>query len=940
MICLSRYDQIISYDCCRIKLPWEVCMRRKLIVSLICLFISCIFTTFTYAQGYQYVKAAPSAPPTSTSSSDFVDIPDLELSFFQYYPGNVCISFSAESYTSGSERMFVRALVDGSPASPSDVVFVVGSSYAGTRTFNFTTNLDGGLHKVTMQYMIDGGGFAYMADRTVTVTTAPNHVNTIAAPSGPDVTTTSVGWEDIPDMTYNLDIPKNGSVAIAFTGEAETLNNARMFLRALLDDQPMSPTDVVLATGAFTGVHAFSFTGQIAAGTHVLKLQWLVDAGGTAALGDRTMTISFMPSKGVQDGLCSIVSVSAPSGTLLTTTDWNFTDMPDMSTDIRVVENSTLSAQLTAEIFTTQPKPCWLRAVIDGQVANPTDVLFNQSGYIGTCSFNFVFKNLTGGKHRIGFQWATDAGGTASIGDRNMTLLTFPSPCPDMTEPFDGIKPVWGDNPLLVICWDPHRPEHPAPEIEAIKNLIFGSHPSVRDYYIVNSNNRFFVNDVGIKGWYDADKPADHYWSPSDPTDADGDGWISGHVEKWAEAINKADASFDFSVYDKNGDGNLTPDELGILIVIPQNNIFSTTNIALSRQYPTEQPLIVDGVTITWISEAYIGMPPNLGLVVYELNHLLLGLPDLYFWFFQPYAAGAYSIMDANYWNNHIDPFSKIRLGWIQPAIVKTTGTVPIDAVEKSHVAYVLHDPANGNKEYYIVENRIPSELAYDSHLPDQGLAVWHIMEDPDVYRNLPAPGGVDPTDWAAINPDDWGRRAIRMIRPVYGPPFDNALALWDGSDPITGYDLLSSDPDPTHATLTWHDGTPSGFAIKDISAASPNMTALIEVPGMPSGVEETKDAGIARPMECLLKQNYPNPFNAGTTIPFKITMNSQVTIRIYNLIGEEVAILLSKSMPAGEHLVMWNGMDRTGHAAPSGVYFCRIEAGQWKQVSKMIIIR
>jgi M6 family metalloprotease-like protein len=547
-----------------------------------------------------------------------------------------------------------------------------------------------------------------------------------------------------------------------------------------------------------------------------------------------------------------------------------------------------------------------------------------------------VAKNLHGRNHRIALQWKVDGGGTAYLGDRNMTLITFPTPGPDMTIPFDNLKPVTGDRPLLVICWDPKRPEHPAPDINDVKNLIFGPTPSVRDYFVVNSHNRMHLLDVGMKGWYTAKKNWAHYWAAADPTDSDGDGWTSGHVEKWAEAIREADMNFDYKQFDTNNDGELTADELGVLIVIPQNSPFGTNRIALGKQYPTDQPLVVDNVKITWIAEAYIGNPLNFGVVAHELCHLFLNLPDMYYSFFLPYAAGAYSLMDISYTDAHIDPFHKIRLGWIQPPMILNTGVYPFDAVETSHVAFILHDPGYGSQEYFIIENR-HSNLAYDTNLPDQGLAIWHIMEDPDIYENLTAPPGVDPNNWATIGAGDWGRRAIRMIRPVYGPPFDNRTALWDGSDPVTGYDLLSNDANPNHATLKWHNGIPTGFSIRNISPAGQHMEALVEVPWQPVAVEATPT--FTMPLEFCLDQNYPNPFNPETTISFFMDENSQVTFKIFNVLGQEVNVLLNQNLSMGRHTIRWDGRDISGTKVPSGIYFYQLKTAKKEAVKKMILI-
>jgi hypothetical protein len=92
----------------------------------------------------------------------------------------------------------------------------------------------------------------------------------------------------------------------------------------------------------------------------------------------------------------------------------------------------------------------------------------------------------------------------------------------------------------------------------------------------------------------------------------------------------------------------------------------------------------------------------------------------------------------------------------------------------------------------------------------------------------IPQPG-VSAQDWSTVSPSDWGRRSIRLIRPVI--VYDPNKSLWDGSDPQTGYDLLSTDPNPQHATLKWADGTPTGFAIRSIPPAGPSMSFRIDVP-------------------------------------------------------------------------------------------------------------
>jgi M6 family metalloprotease-like protein len=394
----------------------------------------------------------------------------------------------------------------------------------------------------------------------------------------------------------------------------------------------------------------------------------------------------------------------------------------------------------------------------------------------------------------------------------------------EFIKPVFGLQPVMGRRNLVVILWDPHRAAHLAAPKSLIEKTIFGSRPSVNDYFIENSGGSFKLNRVGVFGWYDADKPADHYWNhPDRPCK---DGFISGHIEKWVEAIKKADKEFNFKKFDFNNDNTLSPEELVVLIVIPQNNPFGTRREVIGKEYPERKNLVVDGVKIRVLVEAYIGSPPSIGLVAHELSHIMFEADDMYFDFFQPYSAGPYSLMDDSPpLPGHIDPFHKLKLGWIQPKIIRKTGWYEVPDIEKSHKAYILFDPKRGYKEYFLLENRWRG-TSYDMNLPSSGLAIWHIIEDKKITDKLPAPRGVDPTLWNDSKWSSWTRRGIRMIRPIYGPPSN--WSLWDGSNPQTGYNLLSVDPNPNHANLKWVDNTPSGFSIMSIPPSSSIMKVKI----------------------------------------------------------------------------------------------------------------
>jgi hypothetical protein len=98
------------------------------------------------------------------------------------------------------------------------------------------------------------------------------------------------------------------------------------------------------------------------------------------------------------------------------------------------------------------------------------------------------------------------------------------------------------------------------------------------------------------------------------------------------------------------------------------------------------------------------------------------------------------------------------------------------------------------------------------------------------------------------------------------------------------------------------------------------------------SGVENTGDA---LPKEFSLAQNYPNPFNPSTVIRFSIPSNTHVMMKIYNMQGQEVGLLVNESLPVGTYTAHWNASN-----LPSGVYYCRLTAGTFIDTKKMLLVR
>lgn len=88
-------------------------------------------------------------------------------------------------------------------------------------------------------------------------------------------------------------------------------------------------------------------------------------------------------------------------------------------------------------------------------------------------------------------------------------------------------------------------------------------------------------------------------------------------------------------------------------------------------------------------------------------------------------------------------------------------------------------------------------------------------------------------------------------------------------------------------------------------------------------------------PMSAALSQNYPNPFNPSTTIHYQLAVSNFVSLKVYNILGEEMQTLVNEKMEAGEHRVTFNA---TG--LPGGVYIYRIQSGSFTDSHKMLLLK
>jgi photosystem II stability/assembly factor-like uncharacterized protein len=144
----------------------------------------------------------------------------------------------------------------------------------------------------------------------------------------------------------------------------------------------------------------------------------------------------------------------------------------------------------------------------------------------------------------------------------------------------------------------------------------------------------------------------------------------------------------------------------------------------------------------------------------------------------------------------------------------------------------------------------------------------------------------------------------------------NNGVSWAEVNDGLKDYNVLSLALDSAGYLYA---GTPSSGIFRSNQALITSVQEIAsEVPG-----------------RFLLRQNYPNPFNPATTIEFSIPHSDLVTLKVFGLLGEEVATLVNKMLSAGTHRARW---DATG--VPSGVYFYRLQASDFTETKKLILLR
>jgi hypothetical protein len=103
---------------------------------------------------------------------------------------------------------------------------------------------------------------------------------------------------------------------------------------------------------------------------------------------------------------------------------------------------------------------------------------------------------------------------------------------------------------------------------------------------------------------------------------------------------------------------------------------------------------------------------------------------------------------------------------------------------------------------------------------------------------------------------------------------------------------------------------------------------------------DELAEQAATLPEAFGLDQNYPNPFNPTTVIRYQLPQNRNVLLKVFDILGQEVKVLVNEAQQAGSYQIQWDGTNATGARVSSGVYFYRIQAGDFVNTKKMLLLK
>ena len=184
---------------------------------------------------------------------------------------------------------------------------------------------------------------------------------------------------------------------------------------------------------------------------------------------------------------------------------------------------------------------------------------------------------------------------------------------------------------------------------------------------------------------------------------------------------------------------------------------------------------------------------------------------------------------------------------------------------------------------------------------------------------------------------DNWV--TVDLTQHNIGASSDFVVWLVVGNDASRPGVMVSSEPDDgIYHSYTYLQDRQNWFILSDADHDGHIFKYLVH--STLRLITDVQETACTAPIEFELYPSYPNPFNPRTSISYSLPENTRVSIRVYDVSSRAVRTLIDMQQTAGRHTTTWNGTDEGGRRVSSGIYFIRLEAGDFRKTRKITLVR
>jgi aminopeptidase N len=288
--------------------------------------------------------------------------------------------------------------------------------------------------------------------------------------------------------------------------------------------------------------------------------------------------------------------------------------------------------------------------------------------------------------------------------------------------------------------------------------------------------------------------------------------------------------------------------------------------------------------------------------------------------------------------------------------------------VEMADIMNASKDPSMGS--LYLQDTTSVSNMFYQGRIYNKGASVLHMLRhvlgDSTFFRAMRAYANDTTLMYKTASTADFRRNCEAVSGKdlgyffnewIYGENYPQYTYRVDVTKPTSLYTVTITLSQNTHTTNPAFFTMPVDFrfvgasmdttitvlnsqardeftfafgSLPDTVQLDPNNWILKDVTNITDGVDMTPV-----PASYILAQNYPNPFNPSTTIRYSIPRAGIVRLSVFNILGQEISVLVNGPITEGKHRVVWNAMN-----VPSGIYVCRLRSDEFTKSMKMLLIR